>query len=69
LYSDGLVEARNAAGQPFGYDSLREVLRSHRETPAASLIAVVLGALDHHLAGQPMTDDLTVLVVESLRRP
>ncbi len=69
LYSDGLVEARNSAGQPFGYDSLREVLRSHRETPAASLIAVVLGALDHHLAGQPMTDDLTVLVVESLRRP
>lgn len=69
LYSDGLVEARNSAGQPFGYDSLREVLRSHRETPAASLIAVVLGALDRHLAGQPMTDDLTVLVVESLRRP
>ena len=69
LYSDGLVEARNAAGEPFGYDPLREVLRAHRATPAASLIGVVLAALDRHLAGQPMTDDLTVLVVESLPRP
>jgi len=68
LYSDGLVEARDAAGQPFGYDALREVLRAHRATPAASLTAAILAALDRHLAGQPLTDDLTLLVVESVRQ-
>jgi serine phosphatase RsbU (regulator of sigma subunit) len=64
LYSDGLVEARTSGGEPFGYEMLREVLRAHREAPAATLISAVLAALDCHLGGQPLADDLTLLLVE-----
>jgi serine phosphatase RsbU (regulator of sigma subunit) len=64
LYSDGLVEARSADGRPFGYEPLREVLRIHRGAPGSTLIGAVLAALDQHLAGQPLTDDLTLLLVE-----
>lgn len=64
LYSDGLVEARAAGGEPFGYEALREVLQAHREAPAATLVSAVLAALDRHLNGQPLADDLTLLLVE-----
>jgi len=64
LYSDGVVEARTAGGAAFGYEALRAVLEAHREAPAATLIAAVLEALDRHLEGQPLADDLTLLLVE-----
>ena len=69
LHSDGLVEARAAGGRPFGYEALREVLRAHRGAPAATLIGAVLAALDQHLGGQPLTDDLTLLLVEHRGMP
>jgi len=64
LYSDGLVEGRDAAGEAFGYDALRAALVRHRELSARELLNALLGELDRHLAGQPLADDLTVLVVE-----
>ncbi|MFI5165659.1 MAG: PP2C family protein-serine/threonine phosphatase [Thermoanaerobaculales bacterium] len=64
LYSDGLVEARNASGVAFGYDALRAALARHTALPARGLLAALLAELDRHLAGQPLADDLTVLVIE-----
>ncbi len=64
LYSDGLVEARAADGRAFGYEALRAVLAAEREAPAATLIAKLLEALDRHLDGEAMADDLTLLLVE-----
>ncbi|MBZ5587451.1 MAG: SpoIIE family protein phosphatase [Acidobacteriia bacterium] len=67
LYSDGLVEARAAGGEPFGYEALRGVLQAHREAPAATLVSAVLAALDRHLNGEPLADDLTLLLAEHRR--
>ncbi len=64
LYSDGLVEGRNAAGEPFGYEALHAVLAAHRGVPPGELLAAMLDALDRHLAGEPLADDLTVVLVE-----
>ncbi len=68
LYSDGLVEGRNAAGEPFGYEALHAVLAAHRDASPRDLVAAVLGALDRHLGGAPLTDDLTIVLVEHGRR-
>lgn len=64
LFTDGLFEALDAAGDAFGYDRLR------REMAASS------GALDAHdrlraahrahVGDEPLSDDLTVVVVERL---
>ena len=67
LYSDGLVEGRNAAGEPFGYEALHAVLAAHRDAPPRELLAAVLDALDRHLAGEPLADDLTIVLVEHRR--
>ena len=64
LYSDGLVEARNAGGEMFGYEALRAALLKYRDVPGRVLLAALLAELDRHLAGQPLADDLTVLLIE-----
>ena len=67
LYSDGLVEGRNAAGEPFGYEALHAVLSAQRDASPRALVAALLEALDRHLAGEPLADDLTIVLVEHRR--
>jgi hypothetical protein len=67
LFTDGLFEALDASGDAFGYDRLR------RELAASS------GALDAHdrlraahrahVGDEPLSDDLTLVVVERLPLP
>ena len=64
LYSDGLPESVNAAGVAFGFESLRQLLRVEAEPRA--IHDRFLRALDTHLAGEPLTDDVSLVVVSRL---
>lgn len=64
LYSDGLPESVNAAGEAFGFEKLRELLRVEGEPRA--IHDRVLRALETHLAGEPLTDDVSIVVVAKL---
>jgi len=64
LYSDGLVEAAAADGEPFGYDRLHRLLDENTALDGDALIARVLEALSDYTAGVPLADDLTLLVIE-----
>jgi sigma-B regulation protein RsbU (phosphoserine phosphatase) len=64
MYSDGLVEAVSADGEPFGYDRLMDALRADPGSDGDALISQVLSALSDHTAGVPLADDLTLLVIE-----
>ncbi len=61
LYSDGLPEAVNAAGESFGYDAMRALLREAGEP--RTVHDRFLRALGRHIAGEPLKDDVTLLVV------
>ncbi|HEV8578440.1 MAG TPA: SpoIIE family protein phosphatase [Thermoanaerobaculia bacterium] len=61
--SDGLIEATNAAGEPFGYDSVTAALRGTPGERAESVRNRLLAAVDHHAAGQPANDDRTLMVM------
>jgi serine phosphatase RsbU (regulator of sigma subunit) len=65
LYSDGLPEAADPHGEPFGYQRLASVLDECGELSGNELAAAVLGALDLHVGDRELADDLTLLVVES----
>jgi serine phosphatase RsbU (regulator of sigma subunit) len=69
LYSDGLVEARDADETPFGHERLREALEEHRADDGPELVRALLAELDRHLAGQPLADDLTIVLVEHRAPP
>jgi len=59
-FTDGLVEARNPAGEAFGPERLRNVLRANHSS-ASALIRGVLDAL-HAFSGQAEPhDDVTLL--------
>jgi sigma-B regulation protein RsbU (phosphoserine phosphatase) len=61
VFSDGITEAFNGAGEEFGEHRLIETLRSHRQLPAASLVDVVLRRVAE-FGGSEQTDDQTLVV-------
>jgi sigma-B regulation protein RsbU (phosphoserine phosphatase) len=61
LYSDGLPEAINPAGDAFGYDALRELLSVEGQPQAVH--DRLVRALHHHVSGEALRDDVSVVVV------
>ena len=61
--SDGLIEATNAADEPFGYESVARVLAGTAGESAADVLNRLLAAIEAHAGGQPLTDDRTLMVM------
>jgi len=62
LYTDGLVENRNAAGVALGETGLDRALSIADGRNAKDLLAFLLALSDRHLAGVEPKDDVTVVV-------
>lgn len=60
--SDGLIEATDPAGEPFGYDKIAATLAGP-QTTAAEVRDRLVKAVDRHAAGEPAADDRTVVVL------
>jgi len=64
VYSDCLVEAKNAEGVEFGNERLKETLsRAPAKNGAAAVRDYILGQFKTFLAGEEPRDDLTILVM------
>jgi serine phosphatase RsbU (regulator of sigma subunit) len=63
LYSDGLVEARNGAGEEYGYDRLAEALCRLHDRDADGLLTALLSDQQAFTGDTPHEDDLTLLVL------
>lgn len=61
LCSDGLTEAENAAGEPFGEARLEALLRT---SPSGELMDNMLAALETHLGGAIAHDDLSIVLAQ-----
>jgi sigma-B regulation protein RsbU (phosphoserine phosphatase) len=61
LYSDGVTEAFNPAGEEFD-ERVKDVVVEKRGEPAAAIVEAVHEAVAAWTAGQPATDDITVVV-------
>lgn len=61
--SDGLIEATNAADEPFGYESVARALAGTAGESAADVRNRLLAAIEQHTGGQPLTDDRTLMVM------
>lgn len=66
LYSDGLTEARNAAGEDYGFDRLCSVLGRSGGNTARDWIDTALADWRAFTAGEPQADDLTLMAVQRL---
>lgn len=64
LYTDGITEAENEAGEAFGTERLSALVVQHRGLPSADLIERVLVALYTFVGSRPLDDDVSLLAVK-----
>jgi len=61
IYTDGITEANNSAGEEFGENRLLETIRASMTLPVPQLVDAILAAALNFSAGE-MRDDLTLVV-------
>jgi serine phosphatase RsbU (regulator of sigma subunit) len=66
LYTDGITDAMNAAGEPFGRERLREVVAGHCDAASQELLAAVEAALSRFTDAAAPIDDITMMAVRRL---
>ena len=64
LYSDGIIEAHNAADEEFGIDRLVRVVKANRQRPSQEIGQEVLGRVKKW--GREGEDDRTVVIVKAI---
>jgi sigma-B regulation protein RsbU (phosphoserine phosphatase) len=63
LYTDGVTEAFNAAGELYGDARLLEALSRPNRNSAAEMTAALLKSVRDHAANHPQSDDIAILVL------
>jgi serine phosphatase RsbU (regulator of sigma subunit) len=66
LFTDGVTEQENDAGDEFSTGRLKEVVLSREAEPASALVASITEAVSTFAGTKPQVDDLTVVVVKIL---
>ncbi len=64
--TDGIRETHNEAGEMFGLDRLREVIRRHGAEPAEAIQNAVIDAIHTFQGDASQEDDITLVVVKLL---
>jgi serine phosphatase RsbU (regulator of sigma subunit) len=63
-FSDGVTEAMNMAGEPYGDERFVEILRGLVQNDASDIVSQVVESIDEYAGGAPQADDITMLVVK-----
>jgi sigma-B regulation protein RsbU (phosphoserine phosphatase) len=66
LYTDGITEAMDAAGEPFGDERLMQVVGQRPDSSPKELIQDIRQALLHFTGQQPLADDTTLVACKIL---
>jgi serine phosphatase RsbU (regulator of sigma subunit) len=61
--SDGIVEAQDAEGDPFGFDQLESLLERQRDRSPSAIRDTILDAVGRHSGSRPADDDRTIMVL------
>ena len=64
MYTDGVIESRNAAGEEYGYERLIEALQKYRHEDAYEIHDALLQDLHAFLGHDKYDDDMTILVLK-----
>jgi sigma-B regulation protein RsbU (phosphoserine phosphatase) len=64
LYTDGVIESRNKAGEDFGYDRLIPIVEAAAATHASEIQKTVIRALYSFTEHTELNDDYTLLVIK-----
>jgi serine phosphatase RsbU (regulator of sigma subunit) len=62
-FSDGITEAMNPAGEPYGDERFLDELRANCSLSAQELTTTIEQRVDEYAAGAPQADDMTLLIL------
>jgi len=65
LFTDGVSDARNRAGERLGEEQVLKIVRSLAGAEPSTILDRVIEALHEHRDGAPLRDDLTIVVLRS----
>jgi serine phosphatase RsbU (regulator of sigma subunit) len=65
IYTDGVTEAQNAAGEFFGKKRLREIVTAHAAASCQSLHDAIQQSVTEFTESAPQSDDITLVVLET----
>lgn len=63
LYTDGITEAMDVAGEQFGWDRLADILATSEQSSCARVVDQVVEAVHEFADGAPQSDDMTLLAL------
>jgi phosphoserine phosphatase RsbU/P len=63
FFSDGILDARNRAGDMFGRGRLDQVMSRNLDAPPAAVVKAIFKEVAEHAAGEDAFDDQTVVVI------
>ncbi len=66
LFSDGVPEAHDKAGEEWGEENLKTILVDEKEKSAGEIISSVMQAIDQFSDGGDQYDDITLMVIRAL---
>jgi sigma-B regulation protein RsbU (phosphoserine phosphatase) len=65
LFTDGVSDARNRAGERLGEERILDVIREHSDATPGDVLQRAFEVLDAHTQGTPRRDDLTIVLVRA----
>ena len=63
-FSDGITEAMNQDGEPYGDQRLLQAVQAHAGQSAQTLVQTIIHLVDEFAAGAPQADDMTLLIIK-----
>ncbi|BAP57979.1 response regulator receiver domain-containing protein [Thioploca ingrica] len=64
LYTDGITEAVNSAGEYYGLERLCEIMLRHQQQTVAEIRQAVINDVHQHIGQQKLFDDITLLIIK-----
>jgi sigma-B regulation protein RsbU (phosphoserine phosphatase) len=64
LFTDGITEAMNVAGQEYSDEKLEELVIKYSDLNASEVCEIIKNSVQEHAAGTIQSDDITLLIVK-----
>jgi len=65
LFTDGVSDARNHAGERLGEERVIQTIRDNLDAEPKVILEAIVEALNAHTQGAPLRDDLTIVLARS----
>jgi sigma-B regulation protein RsbU (phosphoserine phosphatase) len=65
LFTDGISDARNRAGERLGEAKILDVVMKHRDEEPGGILEAAFEMLERHVGRAPLRDDLTLVVLKT----